>query len=201
MTSVKKPSHSGRNQSFTSGYLTGQVLVSTPAMTDTRFFQSVVYVCGHDDNGAMGFIINKPLPSILFSDLLNQLNINHPVHLTELPIYYGGPVEIGRGFVLHSPDYTHSATVGINQDFSITATLEILRDIAHNQGPHQCALMLGYTGWSSGQLEEELQENQWVVLSGEKEFVFDSPPENMWMEAYDQLGINPGHMSIDSGHA
>lgn len=200
MALFKSPEH-GEDQSFTNGYLTGQVLISTPFMTDTRFYQSVIYVCGHDENGAMGFIINKPLPSIMFEDLLDQLNITHPDPLKELPIYYGGPVEVGRGFVLHGPDYNHAATVGINEDFAITATLEILRDIAYGEGPRQCALMLGYTGWSSGQLESELQENQWLVLRGKKEFVFESPTDDMWISAYHQLGIDPGHMSMDSGHA
>ena len=184
-----------------SGYLTGKLLVSTPFMTDTRFYQSVIYICGHDEKGAMGFILNKPLMSIFSKDLLEQLNISYPNTLKNRPIYYGGPVEIGRGFVLHSAEYQHDATVGINENFSITATLEILQDLAYDRGPLRSALMLGYSGWSEGHLDEELQENQWLVLSGEVDFIFKEDKDNMWMEAYQKLGIDPGHMSMETGHA
>lgn len=188
-------------QNFTQGYLTGQILVSTPFMLDARFYQSVIYVCGHDENGAMGFIINKPLPSLMFTDLLDQLGIEHPEREYVVPVYYGGPVEVGRGFVLHSTDYQHDATVSINNDFAITATLEILREVAYNRGPRQLALMLGYTGWEKGQLEGELQENKWIILRGQPQFVFEHPKDLMWTAAYEKLHIDPAHMSLDSGHA
>lgn len=195
----KKKEDQGQN--FTQGYLTGQILVSTPFMTDARFYQSVIYVCGHDENGAMGFIINKPLPSIIFTDLLDQLSIDYPTQDKSIPVFYGGPVEVGRGFVLHSSDYQHESTVQINTDFAITATLEVLREIAYSKGPKYSVLMLGYAGWAQGQLEQELQENQWLVLRGNREFVFDLSVDEMWSSAYDKLGVDPNHMSIDTGHA
>lgn len=189
------------NTSFTKGYLTGQILVSSPFMADSRFYQAVIYVCGHDQNGAMGFILNKPLPSIMFSDLLDQLGIDHPEIKANLPIFYGGPVEVVRGFVLHGNDYTQDATVRVNDDFSITATLEVLKQISTREGPKNSILLLGYTGWSQGQLEQELNENQWILLKGSKEFVFEKPIEQMWSTAYQALGIDPHLISIESGHA
>ncbi len=171
-------------------------------MSDTRFHGAVVYICGHDAQGAMGFIINKPLPSIGFYDLLDQLDIDHALEgMREFPVFYGGPVEVGRGFVLHSSDYNHPSTVKINDDFSITATLEILQVIVNQLGPKRSLLTLGYTGWSEGQLEQELQEDQWYVLSGTKDFVYETPAEVMWDTAYEKLGIDPHAISMESGSA
>lgn len=193
--------HHGNDSHRDSCYITGKLLVSTPFITDTRFYHSVIYICGHDEKGAMGFILNKPLMDILSKDLLAQLNISYPNTIKNRPIYYGGPVEIGRGFVLHSAEYHQKATVAINEDFSITATVEILEDLAHERGPRRSLLMLGYTGWAEGHLDQELQENQWLVLEENIDFIFEEDREAMWLNAYHTLGIEPCHMSIEIGHA
>ncbi len=193
--------HRNDEKSFLKGYLTGQILVSSPFMNDARFHSAVIYMCGHDRNGAMGFIINKPLPNIRFRDLLDQLHIKHKGTTLELPVYYGGPVEVGRGFVLHTSDYHHPSTVKINEEFAITATLEILKVIADQEGPEQSLLTLGYTGWSAGQLEQEIQENQWLVLKGTKDFVYKTMVDTMWNKAYENLGIDPHLMTLESGRA
>ena len=137
----------------------------------------------------------------MLNDLLDQLEIEHPSVSKNLPIFYGGPVEVGRGFVMHGNEYSQDATVKVNEDFGITATLEILRQISTGEGPSHAILLLGYTGWASGQLETELNENQWILLKGTREFVFEKPTDQMWSSAYQKLGIDPHLLSIDSGHA
>lgn len=186
---------------YIQGYLTGQILIASPFMEDARFHQSVIYVCGHDDNGAMGFILNKPLSSVKFHDLLDQLHISHTSAQESFPVLYGGPMEAGRGFVLHSTEYHHPATVTINTDFAITATLDILKEIASTQGPKESLLALGYTGWAKGQLEKELHDNQWFVMRGSKHFVYETSLETMWKKAYEHLGINPHIIRNEGGVA
>ena len=183
---------------YIQGYLTGQILIASPFMEDARFIHSVIYLCGHDENGAMGFILNKPISSVKFHDLLDQLHIPHTKEYEAFPVLYGGPMEAGRGFVLHSTEYHHPATVKINHDFSITATLEILKEIASTHGPKNSLLALGYTGWNKGQLEKELQENQWFVVKGSKQLVYDTAIDGMWNKAYESLGVDP-HILVNEG--
>jgi putative transcriptional regulator len=192
---------SSSEKKTTPGYLTGKILLATPFMTDNRFTQSVVYVCGHDENGAMGFILNKPLPSVHLQDLFNQLKIEHTQNIDALNIFYGGPIEIGRGFVLHSPDYMSQTTVRITNKFSITATLEILKLIGSNLGPQKFLLLMGYSGWAAGQLENEVNDNHWIIINEGEDLVYDMDPLHKWEHAYKALKIDPTFFLQESGHA
>lgn len=181
--------------------LTGKILIAMPFLSDPRFTHSVIYICGHDAQGAMGLIINRKLPSITFKELLNQMDVPVSSVAKEIPIHYGGPVEIGRGFVLHSSDYISESTVIIQEGLAMTATLEILRAIATNQGPRQILLALGYVGWNTGQLEQEIQENGWLTLDADVDLIFGPDLDNKWRQALATLGIDPSVMSLEVGHA
>ena len=181
--------------------LTGKILVSMPFLSDPRFLHTVIYVCGHDAQGAMGLIVNKGLPAVTFEELLAQMEVDISIIEVKIPIHYGGPVEIGRGFVLHSSDYMSESTVVIDNGFSMTATLDILRAIATNEGPHDTLLALGYVGWSAGQLEQEVQENGWLTIDANPALIFGSDLDNKWREALATLGIDPAGLSFEVGHA
>lgn len=181
--------------------LTGKILVAMPFLPDPRFSHAVIYVCGHDAQGAMGLIINKGLPAVTFEELLAQMEVDVPVVETKILIHYGGPVEVGRGFVLHSSDYLSESTVLIENGFAMTATLDILRAIAINQGPRDMLLALGYVGWGSGQLEQEIQENGWLTIDANPELIFGSDLDNKWRQALATLGIDPAGLSFEIGHA
>lgn len=183
--------------------LTGTLLVAMPNMADARFAQSVIYVCGHDTNGAMGLVINKPLESHAVHDLLEQLNIA-PItaDLTKEPVYVGGPIEMGRGFVLHSGDFTRDGTLPISGEIYLSATLEILMAIAEGKGPKKSLCVLGYAGWMAGQLEGEIQQNAWIVLpKPDADLLFDVPASERWKQSFARLGIHPELLSLDTGHA
>jgi len=178
------------------------MLIAMPSMTDPRFNRSVVYMCAHSDEGAMGLIINKPAPDIEFSDLLKQLGIKTAGDTPEIRIHMGGPVEHGRGFVLHSADYeTKDSTLHVSADFGMTATLDILEDISSGQGPKSCLLALGYAGWGPGQLEAELQANGWLTCDASPALVFDEGDANKWNAALDSLGISAKFLSAEGGSA
>jgi putative transcriptional regulator len=183
--------------------LTGAVLVAMPHMQDTRFSQAVIYICGHDEQGAMGVVINKPLEEHYVADLLVQLDLNvGDEGLCQVPVYLGGPVEMGRGFILHSHDYKKEGTLEISCLFCLSATLEILVAMGEGQGPRESLCALGYAGWASGQLEAELQENTWLVLTDpDEELVFRTSYEDKWMKAFEKIGVHPELLSFDSGHA
>jgi putative transcriptional regulator len=181
--------------------LTGKILVALPFLSDPRFSHAVIYVCGHDAQGAMGLMVNKVLPTVTFEELLAQMEIDISAPTTQIPIHYGGPVDVGRGFVLHSSDYTSESTVLIDNGFSMTATLDILRAIALKQGPREILLALGYVGWSSGQLEQEMQENGWLAIDATPEIIFGSDLGNKWRQALATLGIDPAGLSLEIGHA
>jgi putative transcriptional regulator len=182
-------------------YLDGDLLIAMPQMRDPRFSQSVVYMVAHSEDGAMGLVLNKPSDSITFPDLLQQLGIEVAHNQQILGIRYGGPVEIGRGFVLHSSDYHQEGTLFANSGICLTATIEILRDIAAGQGPDSCMLALGYTGWGPGQLETEIQSNGWLHATAEKELVFGEDSSSMWEQALAGLGVKPLMLSDVAGHA
>jgi len=180
--------------------LTGKLLIAMPFLPDPRFSHAVVYVCGHDAQGAMGLIINKGLPTVTFEELLTQMGVDS-VAMTQIPIHYGGPVEIGRGFVLHSTDYDSESTVLINNGLAMTATLDILQAMAFGKGPRDTLLALGYVGWSSGQLEQEIQENGWLTIDANPNLIFDPDLDNKWRQALATLGIDPAVLSFEVGHA
>jgi putative transcriptional regulator len=190
-----------------SGYLDGQLLVAMPIMTDKRFARSVIYMCAHSAEGAMGLIVNQRAPHISFSELLKQLgitpgNIDVPEGLAEMDVHVGGPVETGRGFVLHSSDYyVADSTLPIDNGVSLTATIDILKAIAGGKGPDRAILALGYAGWRAGQLESEIQANGWLHCPADAELLFDRDLDQKYERALSKIGIDPSHLVSDAGHA
>jgi len=192
-----------------SGYLDGQLLVAMPQMRDQRFARSVVYLCAHSEDGAMGLILNKSATDITFHDLLERLEIQHEEternsldELQEVTIRSGGPVETGRGFVLHSPDYfIADTTFSIDGDICLTATIDILKSLAIGKGPDHAILALGYAGWSAGQLEGEIQANGWLHSPAPPELVFSGDLKGMYDNALAQIGVNPSQLVSQAGHA
>ena len=182
--------------------LTGKLLIAMPDMGDPRFENAVVYMCAHFHEGSMGLIVNKPTPEIKFSDLLEQLSIDDGDLATDVRIHYGGPVETGRGFVLHTSDYASGAgTMNVTDDISMTATLDILEDIAAGNGPKRSMLGLGYAGWGPSQLEGELVQNGWLICDPTDDILFGRAAEHKWTAALKVLGINPLMLSASGGSA
>ncbi len=181
---------------------TGQLLVAMPQMMDPRFERSVVYVCAHSgDEGAMGLVINKLLTSLTMEELLTHLKLDPERGDRPRPVHFGGPVEPGRGFVLHTPDYREDATLLIGDGFAVTATLDILRAIGRGQGPRRNLLALGYAGWAPGQLDAEMQANGWLSVAPDSDLVFDDDFDAKWQRALAKLGIDLSMLSTDAGHA
>ncbi len=199
----------GSRRTAAEGYLDGQLLIAMPVMSDPRFARSVIYMCAHSEDGAMGLIINQRASHISFPDLLERLGIepaNGGDGITEevgrLSIHVGGPVETGRGFVLHSSDYfAEDSTLPIEDDVCLTATIDILKAIAAGNGPNRAILALGYAGWSPGQLESEIQANGWLNCPADADLIFDSNLEAKYVRALGKLGIDPSHLVSDAGHA
>ncbi len=182
-------------------YLTGHFLIALPSMPDPRFSKSVIFVCAHNADGAMGLVINRLFDPVDFSELLNQLSIPITPQCRNIPVHFGGPVESGRGFVLHSSDYNCEGTLVVNEGVSLTATLDILKALAEGKGPKQCILALGYAGWAAGQLDAELQTDGWLHAEGSTELLFDPQVENKWDKILAHIGVNPSMLSTQSGHA
>jgi putative transcriptional regulator len=191
------------------GYLDGQMLIATPTMSDDRFARSVIYVCAHSSEGAMGIIVNQPAANIEFPDLLVQLDVIPEAELIqvksrseEVKVLKGGPVETGRGFVLHSADFfIENSTLPIDEGICLTATLDILKAIAKGSGPANAILALGYAGWAPGQLESEIQHNGWLHCPADAELIFGADTDQKYAKALRKLGIEPGMLSSDVGHA
>ena len=182
--------------------LTGQLLIAMPGMGDPRFEHSVVYMCAHSDEGAMGLIVNKPAPEVRFADLLDQLGISPGPESRDIRIHFGGPVENSRGFVLHSADYPGgSATLQVDDEIGLTATLDVLEDLAQGRGPESSILALGYAGWGPGQLEGEIARNGWLTCKARSDLVFGRANEHKWMAALKSLGIDPILLSSEGGRA
>jgi len=183
------------------GYLTGQLLVAMPQMLDERFSTSVIYLCAHTEDGAMGLVVNKLLENVDLPDLLKQLDLEPDLKGMGIRVHFGGPVEAGRGFVLHSGDYVQDATMVINDHIALTATTDVLRDIASGDGPQDSFLALGYAGWGPGQLDAEIQANGWLSLEADNSLVFGTDPKKVWQAALAKMGIDISMLSGDSGHA
>ncbi|MGG7566634.1 YqgE/AlgH family protein [Rhodovulum sp. DZ06] len=184
------------------GSLTGSMLIASPAMGDPRFEHTLIYVCAHSEEGAMGLIVNKPSREVDVGDLLQQLKIDKTPDAEGIRVHFGGPVEMGRGFVLHSDDFeTPGVTQKLQDGLALTATVEILRAIARGRGPKRAILALGYAGWSSGQLEAEMQANGWLTCPGDPALVFDTEDEAKWAAALGVLGISPSELSATGGTA
>jgi putative transcriptional regulator len=183
------------------GYLTGQLLIAMPQMQDSRFARSVIYLCAHSADGAMGLVVNKLLDNVHFPELLEQLNIKPDAPGRETQVHFGGPVETGRGFVLHSADYVQDATLVIDKEIALTATVDVLKAIAEGNGPLHSMLALGYAGWGPGQLDQEIQQNGWLMAPADTELVFGNSIEHKWQAAMAKLGISAGKLSGQAGHA
>lgn len=182
--------------------LRGKLLVAMPGMGDPRFEKSVVFLCEHSDKGAMGLIVNKPTPGVTMDELLGQLSIEAGPGSKGVNVHFGGPVESGRGFVLHSSDYSSDgSTLQIDPSFAMTATLDILSDIAAGEGPKKAILALGYAGWAPGQLEQELQQNGWLTCDATPEIVFARDDGSKWGAALTSLGIDALSLSATAGRA
>lgn len=182
-------------------YLTGQLLISMPGMGDPRFQHAVIYMCAHNADGAMGLVVNKLFGSITFADLMEQLNLEPPVAGAKTPVHYGGPVESGRGFVLHSTDYVREGTLVVDDDVALTATIDILKALAENRGPHHAMLLLGYAGWGPGQLDAEIQANGWLNAPCDDNLLFEGDIGGKWERAIAKLGFAPHMLSGEAGHA
>ena len=170
-------------------------------MADPRFTRSVIYICSHSAAGAMGLVLNRLYGETTFSTLLDQLNIEASSRTPDLAIHYGGPVETGRGFVLHSAEYHAEGTVRVDDNASLSATIDILKAIAEGRGPRQSLVALGYTGWGAGQLDAEMKANGWLTVPADEVILFDPELETKWERALGRIGISPLMLSGESGHA
>jgi putative transcriptional regulator len=197
--------HRGRGR----GYLDSQMLIAMPAMLDDRFARSLIYVCAHSSEGAMGIVVNHPAPNINFSDLLVKLDVIPAADVIQLPsragvvkVMRGGPVETERGFVLHSADFfIENSTLPIDDGICLTATLDILKAIARGDGPVSAILALGYAGWAPGQLESEIQGNGWLHCAPDSDLIFGTDTGGKYDKALKKLGIDLGMLSSEAGHA
>lgn len=182
--------------------LTGQLLIAMPGMGDPRFVHSVVFMCAHSEDGAMGLIVNKPAEGLSLGDVLDRLELGTAKGSGTLGVHIGGPVETGRGFVLHSDEYRSKLqSLPVREGFAMTATQDILEDIAAGTGPDRALLMLGYAGWGPGQLEGEIAQNGWLTTEADPALVFDLKDARKWNAALEAIGIDPLGLSSSAGRA
>jgi putative transcriptional regulator len=191
----------------TAATLVGRFLVAAPSMPDGRFQKSVIFICKHDDEGALGIMVNNKVEDLPLGQVYKQLGIELPKGTPEVPVLFGGPVEPTRGLVLHSADYKREETLVIEGGMALTASLEVLKDMAGGAGPKKAWLALGHSGWAPGQLDREMQDNAWLVVDGDLELVFDSDLPSKWQKALDRLGgkggapFDPASFSPQAGRA
>lgn len=185
-----------------SSWLTGRLLIAMPGMADPRFAHTVIYMCAHSGDGAMGLVVNKLSDSIVFKELLEQVGVDDCTIRRDIPVHIGGPVETARGFVLHGGGYSHTGTMAVSDGIGLTASVDILREVATGGGPDNCLLALGYSGWGAGQLEQEIQQNGWLTADADESLVFGADlDEDRWRTAIATLGIDPSMLSSTAGHA
>jgi putative transcriptional regulator len=182
-------------------FLTGQLLIAMPVMADPRFAQSVIYVCAHTPEGAMGLVVNRPLAKPSFDDLLRQLEIEPLPPARRIRLCVGGPVDNARGFVLHTTDWTGEGSLKVNDALALTASLDVLKALAEGGGPREGILALGYAGWGPGQLEDEIHQNAWLSLPAQEHLVFGAEHETKWRRALATMKIDPLLLSGSAGHA
>lgn len=182
-------------------YVTGQLLIAMPGMRDERFAKTVIYMCAHTEEGAMGLVLNQRFEAITFIELMSQLELEEKNIKKDVPVHFGGPVEAGRGFVLHTSDYQQDATLEVVDGVALTATVDILKAIARGNGPNKSLLALGYAGWGPGQLDMEIRSNGWLQVPSDAEIIFDDQLETKWERAFRRIGIDPRMLSDDIGHA
>ncbi len=186
-------------------YMTGKLLLAMPSIGDQRFDRAVIFVCAHDEEGAMGLVINNTMQGIDFSELVGQLKFESDIKVKfeemDLPVMSGGPVETARGFLLHSSDFKRDDTMKVDEEFGVTGTVDALKDVACGQGPKELLFMLGYAGWDAGQLDAELQQNAWLVVDADPALIFEGEPQEKWSRAINKLGIDPAMLSSSVGRA
>jgi putative transcriptional regulator len=182
-------------------FLTGQLLIAMPAMPDPRFAHSVIFMCMHDERGAMGLIVNQVVDGLGFDKLLEQVGIEDKPSKRQIAIHVGGPVETGRGFVLHSNDYGLESTLDVDGRIRLTQSIEVLKEISRGGGPRRCLLALGYAGWGPGQLEREIKQNGWLNVAADEELIFDDAVADKWKKALAKMGIDPTMLSSAAGRA
>ena len=198
---------SGYNRAMTTekqdGYLGGQLLVAMPRMTDPRFAHSVVFLCAHNADGAMGLVVNKLVESLKFTYILKQMDFEFESGGIDdrVQVHFGGPVESARGFVLHTPDYMSDATMRVDEGFAVTTTVDVLRSLARGGGPERAMFALGYAGWAPGQLDAEFQNNGWLSVGADSELVFGRDHDEKWRRAIAKVGVDPALLSGEAGHA
>lgn len=181
--------------------LRGSLLVAMPMLRGDTFARSVIYMCTHSAAGAMGIVINQAVPEVTFKELLSQLHLPHNEIKVDPVIHYGGPVEAGRGFVLHSTDFMREETIRLGKDIGITGTVDILRAISEGHGPRKSIFALGYAGWGPGQLEAEIQANSWLVVPADDDLLFSGGLSGKWEKALLKIGVTPAFLSFEAGHA
>jgi putative transcriptional regulator len=181
--------------------LSGQLLVAMPQMQDPRFSRAVIFMCMHNEGGAMGLVVNKLIDSLTLPSLLDQLGIEGSAISVKTPVYFGGPVEAHHGFVLHSADYVEDCTLVVQGGVALTASLGILRAMADGKGPRHSLLALGYAGWGPGQLDRELQSNGWLHVQSDETILFDAALQDKWLKALGKIGVSPAALSGEAGHA
>jgi putative transcriptional regulator len=186
---------------LSSSYLVGQFLVAMPGMADPRFENTVIYMCHHAADGAMGIVVNRAIEDLAFTDILGQLGIKGGRSCDEIRVHRGGPVEMSRGFVLHTTDYHREGTLVVNDEVALSATTEVLRAIAFGEGPSRSLMALGYAGWGQGQLDDEIKNNVWLSVPADVELLFALDLGSKWSRALAKLGINPAMLSASAGHA
>mgnify|MGYP002785016544 CR=1 FL=1 len=180
--------------------LEGHLLIAAPSLQDPFFQRAVIYMCSHDAQGAMGVIVNYPVQNVKLDDILDQLDIHaHDNHA--LSIHFGGPVDANRGFVVHSSDFTAEGNIIEKNGISVSANITVLQALAEGRGPAKGMLVLGYAGWSAGQLEEEIEKGSWIIAAADPQLVFATGDDKKWSNAVASLGIDLGHYSADVGHA
>lgn len=185
----------------TQGYLAGQLLIAMPQMRDPRFARTVVYLCAHTAEGAMGIVINRLFDGLSFPELLEQLDIPTTPECDQIRVHFGGPVEGGRGFVLHSDDYLHETSMVVSQGVALTATVDVLKAMAEGGGPRKRLLALGYAGWSAGQLDGEIRDNAWLNVPADETLLFGNDLDGKWGAAIHKMGIDFAALSGEAGHA
>jgi putative transcriptional regulator len=190
-----------QSQGSAESSLTGQLLVAMPQMADPRFARSVVYLCAHSADGAMGLVVNRLIDSLSLNSLLEQIGVEEAAAAGDMPIHFGGPVESSRGFVLHTTDYMQDSTLVIEDQIALTATIDVLKAIARGEGPRRKVLALGYAGWAPGQLDAEIQANGWLLVPADLDLVFGVDNESKWQRAIAKIGIDLTLLSSEAGHA
>lgn len=183
------------------GSLAGHLLIATPAIQGSCFARSVVYLCAHNEAGAMGVIVNYPVESIRLDDIFEQLDIDAQAQAQNLPVHFGGPVESNRGFVVHDADYPTEECLIASGGIAVSANVSLLQELAKGTGPKRGMLVLGYSGWAPGQLESEIETGSWIVVPATKQLMFDTASDLKWNVAIASMGIDLGHLSTDVGHA